>query len=270
MDAVVSLVALIYVIYAAWVAYPLVRRHMMEWYQSSSFFFEGRSVTQVFISQLMNRLGWECFILFCAAVFGAVGGWILVLKWRHDKAQWDGAGRRPFLDPAQGFVSPDGSTPGDERVYGRQSGAGGQAQRDDPGKSADPGPHPHRLEDGEEAELRCDFDDEVIARSLDLIMKWGAGAFFIFAFDEYDGFYIQALHEPDGILLEIMGPTYVALDEDVYLRLVGLGFQLVDKNLERRFSRLDAYTGVLRKAIREAAAVVVPGARRVSCTFAPR
>lgn len=265
MDSLIPLLILTlgfaYIIYATVVCYPLVRRHLMEWYESSSFYFQGRSVTDVFFAQIFNRIGWEFFILSAAAIFGVFGGWIYVGWFAEGQSERADKVGEAFFQPASGFVKLDEAEASGERVFGRS----GSSSR----YTGEPGPHPQELEEGREAELKAAFDDELIARSLDLIMKWGEGAFLIFAFDEFDGFYIQAVHQSDGIVLEIMGPLFVALREDDNKRLVDLGFRLGAQNFQKLFAREDAYTGVLRKAIREVADIVVPGANKVTCTFAP-
>ncbi|RYC30349.1 hypothetical protein D3273_19500 [Lichenibacterium minor] len=69
----------IYIVIAALIVFPTVRRPLLRWYGSQRFYYRGKDATEVMLKQIGMRLSVESTAFMVACLVGALGGWIYVL-----------------------------------------------------------------------------------------------------------------------------------------------------------------------------------------------
>jgi hypothetical protein len=70
---------LIYAIVSGIAVLPIVRPPFMSWYQSSRWMIFGRGPVEILFRQIGMRISFEAFIFVVSCLFGALGGWIVVI-----------------------------------------------------------------------------------------------------------------------------------------------------------------------------------------------
>ena len=79
-------IGILYVLWATFCGIKIVRKPLMNWYNSQSFFVRGSGPVDIFIKQIGFRLSWEGFVLVASAIVGCLGGAIYTI-FAHSKTQ---------------------------------------------------------------------------------------------------------------------------------------------------------------------------------------
>ncbi len=75
-----ALTLLAYVLLAGLISWPMVRRPLARWWSGLFIATYGPSLLDNLVRLLLYRLGFELFVFALACVFGALGGWLIVLS----------------------------------------------------------------------------------------------------------------------------------------------------------------------------------------------
>lgn len=75
-------IGILYVLWATFCGVKIVRKPLMNWYNSQSFFVRGSGLVDIFIKHIGFRLSWEGFILVASAITGCLGGAIYTTFFR--------------------------------------------------------------------------------------------------------------------------------------------------------------------------------------------
>ena len=69
----------IYIVLAALIVFPTVRRPLLRWYGSQRFYYRGKDPIDILFKQIGARLSVEGFAFMVSCLVGPLGGWIYIL-----------------------------------------------------------------------------------------------------------------------------------------------------------------------------------------------
>ena len=69
----------IYIVIAGLIMFPTVRRPIMRWYRSQTWYVRGGDPIEVMFKQIGMRFSVESFAFMLACLVGGLGGWIYIL-----------------------------------------------------------------------------------------------------------------------------------------------------------------------------------------------
>lgn len=72
-------IAVAYIVVSAFMVLGFIRRPLIRWYRSQSWFLYGDGVIDILFKQIGNRLAVEVFAFLIACIIGSIGGNVIAL-----------------------------------------------------------------------------------------------------------------------------------------------------------------------------------------------